>query len=32
MPENQTEELSLRNMLVKAGMTQKKITEKAKVS
>ncbi len=32
MPESQTEELSLRDMLAKAGITQKKIAEKAKVS
>jgi len=32
MPESQTEELSLRGMLAKAGITQKKIAEKAKVS
>ncbi len=32
MFESQTEELSLREMLDKAGITQKKIAEKAKVS
>jgi len=32
MSESQTEELSLRDMLAKAGITQKKIAEKAKVS
>ena len=32
MPESQTEELSLRDMLAKAGITQKKIAEKAKAS
>ena len=32
MSESQTEELSLREMLDKAGITQKKIAEKAKVS
>ena len=32
MPDNQTEELSLHEMLTKAGITQKKIAEKAKVS
>ncbi|MFO7801414.1 MAG: helix-turn-helix transcriptional regulator [Desulfovermiculus sp.] len=32
MSNNQTEELSLREMLAKAGITQKKIAEKAKVS
>ncbi|MFO7877761.1 MAG: helix-turn-helix transcriptional regulator [Desulfovermiculus sp.] len=32
MSEIQTEELSLREMLAKAGITQKKIAEKAKVS
>ncbi|MFO7803074.1 MAG: helix-turn-helix transcriptional regulator [Desulfovermiculus sp.] len=32
MPEPQTEELTLREMLTKAGITQKKIAEKAKVS
>ncbi|MDZ7762183.1 MAG: helix-turn-helix transcriptional regulator [Desulfovermiculus sp.] len=32
MSESQTEELSLRAMLTKAGITQKKIAEKAKVS
>ena len=32
MPESQTEELSLRDMMAKAGITQKKIAEKAKVS
>ncbi|MDZ7759893.1 MAG: helix-turn-helix transcriptional regulator [Desulfovermiculus sp.] len=32
MSESQTEEFSLRDMLAKAGITQKKIAEKAKVS
>ena len=32
MSESQSEELSLREMLSKAGITQKKIAEKAKVS
>ena len=32
MSESQTEELSLRDMMAKAGITQKKIAEKAKVS
>lgn len=32
MSENQSEELSLRDMLANAGITQKKIAEKAKVS
>jgi predicted transcriptional regulator len=32
MSEIQTEELSLREMLTKAGITQKMIAEKAKVS
>jgi len=32
MSESQTEELSLRDMLAKAGITQRKIAEKAKVS
>ena len=32
MSESQTEELSLREMLDKAGITQKNIAEKAKVS
>lgn len=32
MSESKTEELSLRDMLTKAGITQKKIAEKAKVS
>ncbi|MDZ7759470.1 MAG: helix-turn-helix domain-containing protein [Desulfovermiculus sp.] len=32
MSESQTEELSLREMLAKAGITQKNIAEKAKVS
>ena len=32
MSETQTEELTLREMLAKAGITQKKIAEKAKVS
>ncbi|MDZ7761701.1 MAG: helix-turn-helix transcriptional regulator [Desulfovermiculus sp.] len=32
MSESQTEELTLRDMLAKAGITQKKIAEKAKVS
>ncbi|MGM0760822.1 MAG: helix-turn-helix domain-containing protein [Thermodesulfobacteriota bacterium] len=32
MTDTQTEELSLREMLAKAGITQKKIAEKAKVS
>ena len=31
MSESQTEELSLRDMLAEAGITQKKIAEKAKV-
>ncbi|MBS3780511.1 MAG: helix-turn-helix transcriptional regulator [Desulfovermiculus sp.] len=32
MTETQDQELSLRDMLAKAGITQKKIAEKAKVS
>ncbi|MDZ7761500.1 MAG: hypothetical protein U5L00_14755 [Desulfovermiculus sp.] len=32
MSESQTEELSLRDMLIKAGITQMKIAQKAKVS
>ena len=32
MSESQTEELSLRDMLTNAGITQKQIAEKAKVS
>lgn len=31
MPESQTEELRLREMLAKAGITQRKIAEVAKV-
>jgi transcriptional regulator with XRE-family HTH domain len=32
MPDTQTQDLSLREMLAQAGITQKKIAEKAKVS
>jgi transcriptional regulator with XRE-family HTH domain len=32
MPDTQTQELTLREMLAQAGITQKKIAEKAKVS
>jgi transcriptional regulator with XRE-family HTH domain len=32
MPDTQTQDLTLREMLAKAGITQKKIAEKAKVS
>ncbi|MDZ7760642.1 MAG: helix-turn-helix transcriptional regulator [Desulfovermiculus sp.] len=32
MPNNQPQELTLREMLAKAGITPKKIAEKAKVS
>jgi transcriptional regulator with XRE-family HTH domain len=31
MPDTQTQELTLREMLAQAGITQKKIAEKAKV-